>query len=101
MKKFDARYAEVMQESLLEGSADYGDVLDSVVKLKKALEVFEHSYPSKQTTDAHGQFKEQVDQITSRVNAWISSHKTSTPAHVVPVTHAAAPVVSPEAPAAL
>jgi hypothetical protein len=91
MKKFETRFAEVMQESLLEGSADYGDVLDAVGKLKKALEVFEHSYPAKQTTEAHGQFKEQVDQITGRVNAWIASHKKVIPG-------VAAPSVSPVVP---
>ena len=42
--------AEVMKESLLEGNADYGDVMDAVGKLKSALNTFEHSYPASRTS---------------------------------------------------
>lgn len=85
MKKFQDRFAQVMKESLLEGNADYGDVMDAVGKLKSALDTFQHSYPANRSNDVHGKVKMEIEALTKRVHSWMANHKSAAPVAPQPV----------------
>lgn len=70
--KFNTKVEQMMKESLLEGQADYGDVLDALEKLKKAVSDFAQIYPAGRGTHIHAAYKAEVDRMNGRVMNWIS-----------------------------
>lgn len=69
---FNKRISDLMNETLLEGTAEYNDVLDAVEKLKAKVGDFAHVYPMDRGSHVHASFKAEVDRMTSRVNDWIN-----------------------------
>lgn len=86
-----------MKESLLEGNADYGDVMDALKKLETKVEEFSHIYPADRGTHIHAAYKAEIERMTGRVNEWINK-QTAFVKHkhtgTNPDTDAPAPTVS-------
>lgn len=70
--KFNTKVDEIMKESLLEGQADYGDVMDALKKLEVAVEEFSHIYPADRGTHIHASYKAEIERMLARIKEWTS-----------------------------
>lgn len=70
--KFNTTVSQIMKESLLEGNADYGDVMDALKKLSTAVEQFSHIYPADRGTHIHAAYKTEIERMLGRVQQWTS-----------------------------
>ena len=68
--KFNTKIEQLMKESLLEGQADYGDVMDSLKKLENAVTEFSHIYPADRGTHIHASYKAEVERMIGRIKEW-------------------------------
>ena len=73
MTKFDEAYKATLKESLLEGQADYSDVMDALKKLETKVQELTHVYPMGRGTHIHAAYKAEIDRMIGRVEQWITA----------------------------
>jgi hypothetical protein len=73
MTQFDTAYKAKLNESLLEGQADYSDVLDVLKKLETKVQEFTHVYPMSRGTHIHAAYKAEIERMANRLDQWIKA----------------------------
>ena len=61
-----------MVESLLDGEADYSDVMDALKKLEEVVKELVQVYPADRGSHAHAAYRAEILHMIDRINSWVA-----------------------------